>query len=85
LTEARNIPRAVRESLGLSRTEAGVLFFGYARKDAQDIWAKWENGTRKMSGPTRAYFDALAWLSVSELREYAHFRRTIAKRGSQQG
>ena len=51
-----NKPKAVREALGLTPTEAGQLLLGYSKRHAHDQWSQWERA-EKLSRPTEAMLD----------------------------
>ncbi len=55
-------PKAVREALQLTPTQAGQLLFGHKPKQAYDTWSQWENGTTKPSKPTESFFDLILFL-----------------------
>lgn len=63
VNEANTRAQITEYNLGLSQTRAGIVLFGYTKKQAYDTWTQWENGTKKPSAPTSAFFDVILLLA----------------------
>jgi len=59
-----NKPKAVREALGLTPTEAGQLLLGYSKRHAHDQWSQWERA-EKLSKPTEAMLNIILILIIA--------------------